>query len=149
MQLRVIYLLYMICYTKSFLFYKPKLFKPYIFLFENTNESENISENETKKINIKSKSKNKNSKKSSGCDERYEFQNQNITEIIEFKREYLKTMEFFYLLNLLYDDSLPIFNKIYFIEENIFLNKMFEKKNVINEYNVTSGGLFKDWDFKF
>jgi len=128
MQLRVIYLLCMICYTNSFLFYKPKLFKPYIFLFKNEKED-------------------KNYKKSSGCDERYNFQN--ITEIIEFKREYLKTMEFFYLLNLLYDDSLSIFNKIYFIEENIFLNKMFEKKNVINEYNVTSGGLFKDWDFKF
>ena len=146
-MLRVLFLFYIISSINSFLFYKQKLFKPYIFLFENTNVNENENANENIKINIKSKSRNKNNKKTSGCDERPFFEN--ITEIMEFKKEYSKNLAYFHLLNLLYDDTVPIFNKIYFIEENIFLNRMFDKKNIVHDYNITSGGLFKDWDFKF
>ena len=123
-------------YVKSFLFVKNILKIKPLFL-----EKENENENE----------KEKEGKFSSGCDERYELQN--VTDTMEKKKEFVKNLEKLALLNLLYDDTMPIFNKLYFIEESIFFDNINIKNNimkkVINVYNLTSGGLLKEWDFKF
>ena len=127
---RIIFLYFCLIsyYVKSFLFIKKNFkFQP-LFIKKERNRPKN--------------------KYSSGCDERYDFEN--ITEILHFKNNFSRNMEFLFLLNLLYDDSMPIFNKLFFIEENIFLeNKFKQKKTTIHNNNLTMGGLLKHWDFEF
>jgi hypothetical protein len=91
-------------------------------------------------------------KKTSGCDERYE-KIQNITDIIEHRIQYAKTLFLFHSLKILQDEKITDKDKIDFIQMNDEFNltnlNNSRLNNRLTSSNVYSGGLLNNWEFDF
>ena len=74
-----------------------------------------------------------------GYDERYNSTEDNSEEIYEITKNYHKML----LLDKLLDDNIPIMSKIKLLIDNNHLTD--ETKNI----NITTGGLFDDYDYDF
>jgi len=103
-----------------------------------------------------------NVKTTSGCDERYDYLNQqnitsninniNNTNIDEFKYKFSKKLLCLHLLNMIRNPTISIYYKALLIDRyNIFddfSHNMITNKDTIIGYNIMSGGLLNDWDFE-
>ena len=74
-----------------------------------------------------------------GYDERYNSIQDNSEAVYEMNKNYYKKL----LLDKLLDDNIPIVSKIQLLIDNNYL--MEENKNV----NITTGGLFDDYNYDF
>ena len=74
-----------------------------------------------------------------GYDERYNSSQDNSEAVYEINKNYYKKL----LLDKLLDDNIPIVSKIQLLIDNNYL--MEENKNV----NITTGGLFDDYNYDF
>ena len=74
-----------------------------------------------------------------GYDERYNSSEDNSEELYEINKNYYKKL----LLDKLLDDNIPMMSKIQLLIDNNYLMK--ENKNV----NITTGGLFDDYNYDF
>ena len=74
-----------------------------------------------------------------GYDERYNSSQDNSEAVYEMNKNYYKKL----LLDKLLDDNIPIVSKIQLLIDNNYL--MEENKNV----NITTGGLFYDYNYDF
>lgn len=74
-----------------------------------------------------------------GYDERYNSSQDNSEAVYEMNKNYYKKL----LLDKLLDDNIPIVSKIQLLIDNNYL--MEENKNV----NITTGGLFDDYNYDF
>lgn len=74
-----------------------------------------------------------------GYDERYNSSEDNSEALYEINKNYYKKL----LLDKLLDDNIPIVSKIQLLIDNNYL--MEENKNV----NITTGGLFDDYNYDF
>lgn len=74
-----------------------------------------------------------------GYDERYNSSEDNSEALYEINKNYYKKL----LLDKLLDDNIPMMSKIQLLIDNNYLMK--ENKNV----NITTGGLFDDYNYDF
>jgi hypothetical protein len=74
-----------------------------------------------------------------GYDERYNSSQDNSEAVYEINKNYYKKL----LLDKLLDDNIPMMSKIQLLIDNNYLMK--ENKNV----NITTGGLFDDYNYDF
>ena len=100
-----------------------------------------------------------NVKKTSGCDERYDYLNQtnitsniNITNIDEYKYNFAKKLLYLHLLNMIKNPTISLYYKALLIDRyNIFddfSHNMITNKDTIISPNILAGGLLDDWDFE-
>jgi hypothetical protein len=93
-----------------------------------------------------------NVKITSGCDERYDYQNEtDIKHMDEFKYNFSKKLLFLHLINTLNNPTISIYFKALLIDNyNIFddfSHNMITNKDSIHGSDIIAGGLFNQWDF--